>query len=62
MTTLPDQAKVERWLDEIEAHGTNLTTWEAEFVEAMQVRRDLGNTFTPKQAEVIERIYAERTP
>lgn len=51
------------WLESIEVEGRNLTAWEEEFVASLRDRFDRGwTTLTDKQAEVLERIYADKTP
>jgi hypothetical protein len=55
-------ARHEAWLEAIERDGTNLTTFEAEFVESIREQIDRGRTLSDKQAEILERIYADRTP
>lgn len=40
----------------------NLTPWEESFMEDMIAQAARGREFTEKQAEIIERIYADRTP
>ena len=59
-----DESDWDAWLDHIEAHGVNLTTWELEFIERLQaIRSSAGRlALTTRQAEVLERIYSERTP
>jgi hypothetical protein len=52
----------DRWLAEIARSGVNLTVWEGEFVESMQARREADRDLTERQADVLERIYAEKTP
>lgn len=50
------------WCDAILCDGVNTTAWEQEFVESMRDRIDRGLTLSEKQAEILEKIYAERTP
>lgn len=52
----------DQWIAAIEATGTNLTAWEEDFVEDIIVRREADRTLSDKQAEILERIYAQRTP
>lgn len=55
--------RYEQWLEEIELHGVNLTAWEEEFIENLADRFRRGwDTLTERQAEILERIYSERTP
>ena len=58
-----DDPRHVEWLEAIEIDGRNLTTWEEEFVGSIRDRFDRGWTsLTEKQAEILERIYAEKTP
>lgn len=60
-----DTATVVRWIEEIERDGRNLTTWETEFIDDMMAKIErFGDRaiFTAKQAEIVGRIHAERTP
>lgn len=45
-------------LTAIATEGRGLTEWEASFTEQMRER----DSWSTKQAEIIERIYSERTP
>lgn len=52
-----------QWLDAIEADGLNLTKWEEDFIASIRDRFDRGwTTLSERQAEILERIYAEKTP
>lgn len=50
------------WLDALERDGVNLSTWETDFAESIRVQLSLGRRLSEKQAEILERIYAEKTP
>lgn len=51
------------WLEAIEVDGVSLTTWEMEFIASLRARFDRGqDRLSETQAEILERIYAERTP
>ena len=50
------------WLDQIEDNGVNLSTWETDFIESLQAQRAAKHRLSEKQAAILERIYAERTP
>lgn len=49
-------------LEAILHYGVNLTVWEESFIESLQTQVALGRTLTDKQAQILERIYADRTP
>jgi hypothetical protein len=55
------QQVYEKWLSAIEKDGVNLSTWEEEFVSSVRAQFDKRGFLSDKQAEIIERIYAERT-
>ena len=49
-------------LDAIEREGVKLTPWEETFIASLRVQIDAGRPLTERQAQQLERIYAERTP
>jgi len=53
---------IRQWLDDIKEHGRGLTDWEEHFVESLDFRWRLGGGFSEKQIEILEGIYAEKTP
>lgn len=62
-TSGSDDTRYETWLRAIEADGRGLTVWEEEFVASLRERFDRGwTTLTDNQAEILERIYANKTP
>lgn len=51
------------WLDKIETEGQNLSKWEEDFCESIREKFDAGRfQLSEKQAEILERIYADKTP
>lgn len=51
------------WLDTIEAEGRDLSKWEEDFCQSIRERFDAGRfNLSEKQAEILERIYVEKTP
>lgn len=50
------------WIEAIQADGRGLTTWEEERVEEWRQRIESGRPLSERQAEILERIYAEKTP
>lgn len=51
------------WVETIETEGINLTKWEEDFVQSIRERFDQGRFhLSERQAEILERIYAEKTP
>lgn len=49
-------------LETIERAGVNLTVWEENFVESLRTQLTAGRDLSDKQVEILERIYAKRTP
>jgi hypothetical protein len=51
-----------RWIDAIlEEASDDLSKWEEDFLESLQARLDFHKDLTERQAEVLERIYKEKT-
>ena len=51
-----------RWVECIKTEGCRLTPWEEQFVSDIGDRLDSGYTLSDRQVEILERIYAEKTP
>jgi hypothetical protein len=58
----PDLDQCDDWLTACEQDGVNLSTWEQDFIESLRTQRQSGRRLSEKQAEILERIYAEKTP
>jgi len=51
------------WLEAIEAEASDeLTPWETDFIDSVGPRLRGGQIPSEKQAEILERIYSEKTP
>ncbi len=50
------------WTDlkELDEHGENLTTWEADFIESLLGQLRAGRMLTEKQREKLDAIREER--
>lgn len=59
---MTDPDTIQKWLDAINDHGTNLTVWEEEFIESISQYFKRHGKLTESQAEIVERIYAQKTP
>ena len=59
---MTDNERHDAWLAAIEADGINLTPWEEDFVASLKQQRESDRTLSERQAEILERIYCERTP
>ena len=62
MITPDKRAKLEHWISEIQHHGRDLSEWEDHFVESVEIQLAQKGSLSPKQEEILERIYAEKTP
>lgn len=53
------------WIDVIKTDGVNLTKWEEDFVQSienqLEKNKQREQPLTERQAEILERIYAEKT-
>ena len=49
-------------IDEVNMHGVNLTKWEKDFMESITEQFAGRKSISDKQEEILERIYAEKTP
>jgi len=52
----------QQWIDAITTEGRDLTPWEESFVESVADQLTRGRYLSEKQAAILERIYAEKTP
>ena len=58
-----EQSEWNGWLETIETEAVDLTKWEEDFCQSIRERFDQGRfTLSERQAEILERIYAEKTP
>lgn len=48
------------WIEKCELSG-KLTEWEANFIESIRKYLEDKGSLSPKQVEILERIYAEKT-
>jgi hypothetical protein len=61
MTTKELREQRLEWVEKLELHGLNMTPWEEEFVESVGEQLRRGRGLSEAQAEILERIYAQRT-
>jgi len=58
--------KYRSWIDIIKTDGVNLSKWEEDFVESLsdqlERKKNKDEPLSERQAEILERIYTERTP
>lgn len=60
--TEPTRDVVRSWLDLCNEHVDRLTKWEQDFIASLTEQFDAGRTLTERQLEILERIYAAKTP
>ena len=53
---------IQDWLDVIQENGRGLTDWEGHFVESLADQFERIGSISDRQEELLERIYAEKTP
>ncbi len=53
---------IDDWIDLVLTEGRNLTKWEISFIESIADQWMRKKFLTQAQFEVLERIYAEKTP
>jgi len=62
MTNAEKEKLYHSWIDAcINEHKKRLSKWEEEFLESISDQLDRSGTLSERQAEILERIYAEKT-
>lgn len=56
------QTMYKEWVEHIQDHGVNLSVWEQDFIGSIEGQLAAGRSLSDKQAQILERIYAEKTP
>ena len=56
-----DESAWDHMLAVIADEGRNLSKWEEDFVASLEEQRESGRKLSERQAEILERIYAEKT-
>lgn len=64
---MSDEQDWAHWLSEVLDKGVNLSSWETDFIESLETQRagllpHVPLQLSEKQAALLERIYADRTP
>ena len=62
MPKAPDEKTLRHWIDTCRDMGRDLTEWEEEFLSNVDGQLSQNGGLSPRQIEIIERIYAEKTP
>ncbi len=55
------QHKYGEWIEAVNDEGIELSDWEEGFMESITDQFDANGSISPAQAEVLERIYDEKT-
>ena len=50
------------WVKRALEDGKGLTSWEANFLVSIETQLEKGKELSEKQVEILERIYADKTP
>ena len=50
------------WFEQIEQRGRGLSKWEEDFVESVSEQFARRGSLSDRQIEILERIYADKTP
>ena len=50
------------WIESVNSEGRGLTTWELSFMESITDQFERSGSLSDRQEEILERIYAEKTP
>jgi hypothetical protein len=53
--------ELEQMLDDIEKRQERASAWEREFIDSVQTQLRRGRSLTPKQLEIIDRIWEKVT-
>lgn len=56
-----DKATIVDWLDKLDYHSEDLTSWEIDFVDSMRDAIDKYGRLTEAQQNKLESIYTEKT-
>jgi len=61
MATTEDMNKWREWVDRVLENRRKLTKWEEDLLESISDQLDTRGSLSERQAEILERIYAEKT-
>ena len=50
------------WVQALKDEGRELTSWEEGFVSSIDDKLDRGVQLSDREIEILERIYADKTP
>lgn len=59
---MTDEKTLRYWIDTIVNEASDkLSDWETNFIESIDAQLRLKGSLSPRQIEILERIYAEKT-
>jgi hypothetical protein len=53
---------IEKMLTDVQVYGEKLTEWEENFIASIALRFKQKGALSGRQVEILERIYADKTP
>ena len=59
---MPTRLEIDHWIKAVNEDGVNLSKWEESFMASITDQWDRSGYLSERQVEILERIYAERTP
>ncbi len=60
MTNKPET--IDDWIDRVNTEGRGLSEWQLGFMESITEQWEQKKWLSEKQEEILERIYANKTP
>lgn len=61
-TTKDKREIIADWIEAVNTEGRDLTKWELGFMENITKQFERSANLSDRQEEILERIYAEKTP
>ena len=58
----PVKDTIAQWIEDVNNVGRGLTDWEKNFIESITDQFEQTGRLSEKQEEILERIYANKTP
>ena len=59
---MPSKDDIASWIEVVNTEGRNLSSWEKGFMESITDQFERSGSLSERQTEILERIYAEKTP
>jgi len=58
----PTTQDIADWIESVNTEGQGLTAWELGFMESITEQFEQSHNLSDRQTEILERIYAHKTP